>query len=72
MRFGKACSVLLDQVNMTQADLSHRSGLSSSYISQLLSGKVRDTSFEKSCIIADAMGVTLEQIRDVMNSDNED
>lgn len=66
MTFGSACRILFERSGMSQADFCRASGLSTAYTSMLLSGKVRDPSFEKACVVADALGVTLEDIRKVM------
>lgn len=53
----------------TQAEFCKASNLSSAYVSQLLKGKNGMPKFDRACIIADTLGVSLQDFRDYMESD---
>lgn len=66
MTFAQALRHLLKERGMKQADFARRGNFSTAYVSMLLSGKVVDPKFGKSCEIADALGVSLEDFRSLM------
>jgi len=66
MDYAHAIRHLFDKSGMTQADLCRRGGFSRAYVSMLLSGKVTNPKFDRACEIADALGVTLEDFRELM------
>lgn len=51
---------------MKQAEFCRRSGLSRAYVSMMLSGEVGIPKFDRACQIVDALGVTLQDLRDLM------
>lgn len=53
----------------TQAEFCKASNLSSAYVSQLLKGKNGYPKFDRACVIADTLGVSLQDFRDYMESD---
>lgn len=63
MAFKEVFNQLLDSRGWKQADFARITGMSTAYVSHMAIGKVRDPSFEKACIVADAFGITLEELR---------
>ena len=72
MDYAHAVRHLFNQSGMSQADLCRRGGFSLAYVSMLLSGKVDNPKFDRACQIADALGVTLEDFRALMEDTTED
>lgn len=66
MDFAHAVRHLFNESGMSQADLCRRGNFSRAYVSMLLSGKVDNPKFDRACQIADAIGVTLEDFRNLM------
>ena len=67
MDFAHAVRHLFNESGLTQADLCRRGGFSRAYVSMLLSGKVDNPKFDRACQIADALGVTLQDFRELMD-----
>lgn len=72
MDYAHAVRHLFSQSGLTQADLCRRGGFSRAYVSMLLSGKVTNPKFDRACEIADALGVTLEDFRTLMEDTSVD
>ena len=66
MEYRKALAIILREKGMSQADLARRIGKSRSYVSQLMSGKVKEPALSVAFDIADALGVTLQDFRTLM------
>lgn len=66
MDYAHAVRHFFDESGMTQAELVRRGGFSRAYVSMLLSGKVTNPKWDRACQIADALGVTIEDFRDLM------
>ena len=60
MEYGKALRHILREVDMTQADLARRIGVSTAYVSQLCSGKIKEPTLTRAYEIADAIGVSAD------------
>lgn len=69
MDFAHAVRHLFMESGMSQAELCRRGNFSRAYVSMLLSGKVDNPKFDRACEIVDALGVTLEDLRDLMRSE---
>ncbi len=67
MAFKDVFKQLLDAKGWKQADFCRISGMSRAYVSQIATGQTKDPSFEKACIIADVFGVTLEDLRHMLD-----
>ena len=72
MAFRDVFNALLASRNWKQADFCRVSGMSRAYVSQIATGQTKDPSFEKACIIADVFGVTLEELRQMLNESSND
>ena len=57
--------------DMTQADLARRIGKSTGYVSQLCSGKILEPTLSIAFDIADALGVSVQDMWTMMKSDGE-
>ena len=69
MEYRKALAILLKERKMTQADLARRTGMSRSYVSQLMSGKIKEPTLSMAFDIADALEVTVQDFRKLMEND---
>jgi transcriptional regulator with XRE-family HTH domain len=69
MEYGKALRIIIDEQGIKQADLARRMGTSTSYVSQLCSGKIKEPTLSKAFEIADALGVSVDHFVEVMRSD---
>lgn len=72
MTYGEALRHILRNSHLSQADLARAIGKSNSYVSQLLSGKVKEPSISLAFHIADALGTTVQAFLDLMHSDEGD
>lgn len=52
----------MDKRDLTQADISRMTGLSTAVLSQIISGKTTNPTFEKVLKIADALNVPLDYL----------
>ena len=71
MDFAHAVRHLFKESGMSQAELCRRGNFSRAYVSMLLSGKVDNPKWDRACQIADALGVTLQDIRELMDGKTE-
>ena len=72
MDYAHAVRHFFSQSGMSQAELCRRGGFSRAYVSMLLSGKVTNPKWDRACQIADALGVTLEDFRNLMEDRERD
>lgn len=66
MGFGEVVALLAAQRGMTQADLARESGPSTSYVALLATGQIKSPTLPKAFALADALGVRLDDIRQIM------
>lgn len=69
MKFVDAMKVLMQERGMNSKRLSEASGVSTQYISKLMVGKVLDPTWPKACKIIDALDVTTDEFRAIMERD---
>ena len=62
MQIGTALSQVIAARGIRKADISRRTGLSDSYLSQLLSGKIKDPSARAVYLICRALGVSVDGV----------
>ena len=67
MDYAHAVRHLFEKSGMSQAELCRRGGFSRAYVSMLLSGKVTNPKWDRAWEIADALGVTLQDFRELMD-----
>ena len=66
MEYGKALRLILRETDTKQADLARKMGTSTSYVSQLCSGKIKEPTLTKAFEIADAIGVSVDRFVELM------
>lgn len=71
MEYGKVLAYFLDKQGMTPAELARRIGSPRSTISALLSCRAKEPTLGKAKAIADALGVSLEEMADMVFEDEE-
>ena len=69
MTYNEALRHLMHEKGVEQVDLARAIGRSRSYVSQLMSGKVKEPKLSAAFAIADALGVTVQDFLDLMHSD---
>lgn len=62
MQIGTALSQVIAARGITKADISRRTGLSDSYLSQLLNGKIKDPSARAVYLICRTLGVSVDGV----------
>lgn len=62
MQIGTALSQVIETRGIRKADISRRTGLSDSYLSQLLSGKIKDPSARAVYLICRTLGVSVDGV----------
>ena len=67
MTYGEALRYLMRESGVEQAELARRIGKSRSYVSQLMSGKVKEPTLSVAYAIADALGVSVQTFIDLMH-----
>lgn len=60
----------LKRKNMTASELAEKVGTSRGYISQMLSGKVKDPSFTRTLAICRILGLSVEQLAELIENDD--
>ena len=68
MNYNEALRYLMRERGIEQVDLARAIGRSRSYVSQLMSGKVKEPSLSTAYAIADAMGLKVQDFLDLMHS----
>lgn len=71
MTYGEALRHLMRECGIEQVELARRIGRSRSYVSQLMSGKVKEPTLSAAYAIADALGVEVQTFLDLMHDDEE-
>lgn len=70
MTYGQVLDRLIEERNISKAELARRIGKSRSYISQLINGKVSEPSLSLAFAIADALDVDVNYFVELMKSDD--
>lgn len=68
MNFAQAMHQLMLEREMTAKELADLSGVNAPYVSRLLSGKIKEPTWEKACAIIDALGVTVDEFKELQES----
>lgn len=71
MTYNEALRHLMHEKGVEQVDLARAIGRSRSYVSQLMSGKVKEPTLSAAFAIADALGVTVQDFLDLMHGDEQ-
>lgn len=67
MTFGEALLYLMDKQGVKPSELSKRTGIWKSTISELTSGRSREPTFSKAKKLADGLGVPLERFAELVD-----
>lgn len=67
MTYGEALRYLMRESGIEQAELARRIDKSRSYVSQLMSGKVKEPTLSVAYAIADALDVTVQDFLNLMH-----
>lgn len=70
MTFGEALTVAMQERNTNANRVSVSSGVSRSYISKLISGKITDPTWIKACALISALNMQPSDFLAIMESDN--
>lgn len=68
MTFAQTVAKLMEDRNLSPKDLVDKSGLNAPYISRLLSGNIKEPTWEKACAIVDAFDLTADEFRQIQNA----
>ena len=71
MSFYGKLKIALEKNGMTAAELSRRSGVSQTYISNLKVGVAKDVTWERALILIDALGMTPSEFASLEDEDYE-
>lgn len=66
MTFAEVMKRLMDEQGLNQSDVAARIGKPRQYISKLITGYIKDPTFDVACRIADALGVTIGEFAEMM------
>lgn len=69
MTFGAVLAELLEEREMSVAEVARLSGVRETTIRELVKGRSKDPTFTNAKLIADALGVTLQAMWDRMQED---
>lgn len=69
MTYNEALRFLMKKHGVRQVELARAIGRSRSYVSQLMSGEVKEPSLSTAYAIADAIGVPLQAFVDLMHEE---
>lgn len=69
MTYNEALRHLMHERGVKQVELARAIGRSRSYVSQLMSGEVKEPSLSTAYAIADALGVKVQDFLDLMHED---
>lgn len=67
MRFGEVLQLYMDELDIDVKELSERIGCQRSAIYALLSGYAKDPTLRRAKEIADALGISLQELSDRMD-----
>ena len=67
MRFGHALTIVMARKRVSPVELARRIGRSRSYVSQLMSGNIKEPKLSAAFLIADALDVPLQTFVDLMH-----
>lgn len=65
MTFADVVRQTMAKLDMESKQLAELSGVGAPYISKLLNGKIKEPTWAKACAIIDALGLTVDEFRDI-------
>ena len=69
MKYGEVLSYYIDKSGLSRAEVARRAGVGRSQITDLCSGRTKEPTLLKAKDIANALGVSLQEMLDMMESD---
>lgn len=69
MEYGKALRMIMKEEGISQAELARRMNTSTSYISQLCTGKISDPSLSRALEVAEALCVDISRFERLMRTE---
>lgn len=69
MLFGEALRIAMSGKDMSGKELSEKSKVTPQYISQLVTGTLKDPTFKKARALIAALGMSLQEFSDLQDSD---
>ncbi len=63
--FGKAMQQIMAEKGLRQVDVVNACGESKGYVNKVISGYIESVPFDRACRMIDALGVTLDEFREV-------
>lgn len=66
MTFGEVLSLYMDELGVTQAELARRIGVGRQTVNNIMTGAVSNPRLDTAAAIADALGVSLQEMVDRM------
>lgn len=71
MRYGKVLDYYIKEAGISRAELARRIGVSRGQITELINGETKEPGLTRAKNIADALGVSLNDMLDMMFKDME-
>lgn len=68
MTYGEVLEYFLELNGISKAEIAHRVGISNGQVSDLISGRTKEPTLTRAKAIADALGVTIQDMVDMMES----
>lgn len=67
MRYGEVLEYYIEYLGLTKAELAKRTNISRGQISDLISGRTKEPGLTRAKVIADGLGVPLQEMIDKMS-----
>lgn len=68
MTYGEVLEYYIERLNITRAELASRVGISRGQVTDLITGRTKEPTLSRAKAIADALGVSLQEMCDFMDS----
>ncbi len=68
MSYGEVLEYFLTLNGMSRAELARKVGMSNGQVSDLISGRTKEPTLSRAKAIADALGITIQAMVDMMES----
>lgn len=68
MTYGEVLDYYIEKMGSSRAEIAARVGMSRGQVTDLISGRTKEPTLSRAKAIADALGVTLQEMCDMMDS----
>lgn len=68
MTYGEVLEYYIERLNITRSELASRVGMSRGQVTDLITGRTKEPTLSRAKAIADALGVSLQEMCDFMDS----